>query len=151
MPAPRLASLIGGSAFLCLSLALVGCGGGPAKTNVSGTVTYGDKVVKMGQVNIWGADGVVAADINPDGTYLAKGVAAGEATVSVVSTSPAMDERGGGGRKLPDGIKQDPAEKKADAKDWIAIHADYSSPATSGLKFTVGTGEQKHDVKMAKK
>ena len=37
MPAPRFASLIGASAFLCLSLALVGCGGGPAKTNVSGT------------------------------------------------------------------------------------------------------------------
>ena len=41
MPAPRFATLIGGSAFLLLSFALVGCGGGTAKSNVSGTVSYG--------------------------------------------------------------------------------------------------------------
>ena len=159
MISPRLpvTSLLGGAALLCISFALVGCGSGPAKAKVSGTVTYGDKTVKTGSVFIYGGDGVVvSADINPDGTYVAKDVATGEATACVVTSNPGLSGRPGNtpgkDRKLPEGVKQDPAaEKKVDPKDIIAIHTDYASSLTSGMKFTVGTGDVKYDIKMTKK
>jgi hypothetical protein len=154
MALPRVASLLGGSVFLGLALSLVGCGG-PTKGKVSGTVTYGDKTVKSGQVFLYGGDGaVVSADINPDGSYVVVGVATGEATACVVAANPA-DNRGGGAgkdRKLPEGVKQDnSAEKKIDPKDIIAIHPDYASPLTSGMKFTISSSDHKYDIKMTKK
>ena len=131
--------------FLVTILMVPGCGGGPAKGSLSGTVVYGEKPVKIGKVLAWGGDGSVReGEIMPDGTYLVKDVVAGQVTLCVLSPNPADTPE----RKGPDGKAPPGDGTKANRKDWFLIPPEFSEVKTSPLKTTITSGDQKYDIKM---
>src|SRR5262245_2156892 len=79
-------------AATCLLLPLIGglagCGAGVG--DVSGKVTYQGKTVVCGSVVLVGPDGMTkVGTIQQDGTYVVKGVGAGQVGVAVFSLDPA--------------------------------------------------------------
>jgi hypothetical protein len=138
-------------AFLALLVALgqAGCGG--SKGTVSGTVYYKDAPLKGGTVTFVGKDNAsFLAEIGEDGSYALAKVPPGEVSITVETSSlrppnpnvmrnrPPADAQGG--YKPPD------YEEKA--KRFTPIPGRYADPGQSGLKYTVKSGKQQHDIKL---
>lgn len=71
-------------------LAAAGCAG---KGDLTGTVTYKGQPLRLGAVQVRGADGIVrAGQIGPDGWYTVPGLPAGPAVVAVVCRDPRQVE-----------------------------------------------------------
>ena len=129
MPSPTRLFLL---AFFLLP-SLCGCGGGAG--NVSGSVEYNGKPVKVGEVNFYGADGVPhGAKVDSDGKYAIKGVPTGKCKVVVIALNP---------KNLPSGIRDGKriGPDEADVKNWQALPKKYEDLATSGLEFDVKSGD----------
>ena len=137
-----------------LSLALVGCGASTAK--VSGKVTYGDKIVKGGDVTfVVEGKGTASARINEDGTYTVEGVPAGTAKVcvdtkalnpanvtGVVKFNPPKDA------KLPEGLAGAGADKAELQRRFVAIPERYADLNKTPLTTTITGGTQEYNIKI---
>ena len=144
--------------FLALAIGLLsGCG--PKVNDVSGTVTYQNKVVTSGMVTMVGVDGVpMQAEIKEDGSYLLKGVGVGEVKV-VVSSPPLAAQKGAKkvGRIDPDTGKP-MVSKGTEVADnvtqhqkdtWRAIPIRYSDITQTNLRYTVTAGPSNtHEIKL---
>jgi hypothetical protein len=135
--------VIGALVCLPLALTLVGCGGG-AKASVKGKVAYGSRPVKVGEVVIFGGDGVPrTGKINRDGTYEVTDLVSGSGKVAVRSTNP----------KELAAQDRDPKAKPdpVDLKNWFLLPPSYADPNTSGLTVTIQAGANAHDLNLAEK
>ena len=125
---------------IVLVAGLVGCGS-DGKASVKGKVTYGAKAVKVGEVVIFGGDGVPQKGrINTDGTYEVKDLVCGECKVAVFSVNPTEALAATRDAKTP----PDPQ----DIKNWFPIHSSYEDPNTSGQRITLKAGENEHDIQL---
>ena len=121
---------------------LVGCG--PTMGEVKGTVVYGDRAVKTGEVIIFGSDGVPkTTTIQRDGSYAVKDVAFGNVKIAVRSTNPA--------EVAPKERDKPAAVDPVDLENWFPIHASYNDPNSSGLTATVKGKSAVHEIKMTPK
>ncbi len=128
---------------LFLVLPLAACGG--KKTGVvTGKVTFKEKPLNAGSVVFYGEDGRVdSGNIDSDGSYRINRAPVGNVTVTVtvppdVAARPPTKAPGDRARPHPgDKEKPPPSEVKA-----VQIPKKYSDKKSSGLLFTVTTGEQ---------
>jgi hypothetical protein len=147
-------------AMIPLFLATIGCTG---KGDIQGTVSYrpASKKVAFGTVMFIGADNQPRYGIiNPDGTYLVRGVPSGKAKITVASPNPVQppDARGAGrvdraqiGDRKPEGEGEPSATATAQpapevAKSWFPIPEKYAEPDKSGLAFDVKRGTNTFDI-----
>jgi hypothetical protein len=125
-----------GSSFL---LAVLGCG--TSRGDLSGKVSYKGQVLKSGSVNVLGSDGVSKGGaIQPDGTYLVQGIAAGDVKVSVTSPDPELSQ--------PKQRKKDEPPPKVDRTGWFPIPEDYGDFEKSRLTFTLQSGSNTWDIEL---
>lgn len=133
-----------GMLLLLTALSLAGCG---HKTNgVTGTVRYGGRVLTMGTVSFYGANGeIVSSLISAEGTYRLARVGPGAVRVAVVSHP-----------RVPPALQRDQAPaafapalaaaKPAPERPYTPIPERYQRPDTSGLHFVVERGDQVLDL-----
>jgi hypothetical protein len=130
------------------AMTALGAGGcGKKETTVSGKVLYKGQTLPSGSVVFVGAAGrsSLPAEIQPDGTYLARNVPAGPTKVAVETPPPPSLASG----KLPAGLSPSDPEVKAaqeQARRYVPVPRQYSSPNTSGLTFDVKPGANTHDI-----
>jgi hypothetical protein len=128
-----------------------GCAAG--KADVAGKVTHKGKPVAMGTVIVRGSDGIeMTGAIQPDGSYLVRGVTAGAVKFAVISRDPAVvGARARAGKGRPDGKEETKPEEapkpppENDAK-WFPLPINYESPDSSGLTTTLHSGENSYDL-----
>lgn len=142
--------------FAAYSLALlVGCGA--AKADVRGKVFLEDKKLAMGSVTFIDKDGTPhSGSIGEDGSYSIRGLAVGEARVTVMSKDPSlkpvkkerpeMDQKNRFNDKPP---PKKPPEKGPRDPRWFQVPDEYGNPAAPLLTFTVKTGDNEIDIKMS--
>jgi hypothetical protein len=131
-----------------LVAAVAGCANG-GKADVTGKVTHRGKPVIFGTVILQGPDGIaMTGAIQPDGTYLVQGVAAGPALVGVVSRDPAVRARSSPGRKEKedDAPPPPPSGPVLDRTKWFPLPEKYEDPARSGLTTTLKAGANTYDI-----
>ena len=126
-----------GFVLLALSFAVFsGCG--PTKADVKGTVTYKGKALEGGSIQIQSTKGVVGGDIQPDGTYMVKGVPTGPAKVTVACTDESAMQYN---RELAKGMREhksgQPIPQKDKPKDTLKTPARYADFDKSGLNVEV--------------
>lgn len=120
-------------------LALAGCGGKVG--TVSGKVTYRGQEVPAGLVTFYGPDNsVLRARINPDGTFTAERVPAGEVRVSVDVPQPPPVPRT---PAVPGG----PVDPRV-GLPTVPIPRRYADPNSSGLVLTVHSGAQNYPIEL---
>src|SRR5262245_31026901 len=130
------------------ALATLGAGGcGKKETTVSGKVLYKGQALTSGSVVFVGQAGRsgLPAEIQPDGTYLARNVPPGRTKVAVDTPPPPSLASG----QLPAGLSASDPEVKAaqeQARRYVAVPQQYRSPDTSGLTFDVKPGANTHDI-----
>jgi hypothetical protein len=147
-------------ALLLLVPLLAGCGGA-ARARVSGRVLFQDKPLPGGWVTFRPADpreNAITAAISPEGNYEAT-LPVGEVQISVDNRH--LQPRPAGqaltppeGLKLPEGMPRPSApaappketERDKPAGNYVAIPEKYYTTDSSGLKYTVTKGDQKHDI-----
>jgi hypothetical protein len=128
---PHFFSLL--SVAVLLSLSLPGCGGS-SRADVTGQVTYNGKPLANtgGTISFLGADGIpVAATIDNNGNYQAKGVCVGENKVAVSY----LRNTGQTGKRAPDAKGGPPVTDQSDSP--FLTPASYAMPETSNLKVVV--------------
>ena len=157
--------------FGLLAATLVGCGGGVANApaNVSGKVTYKGAPVTGGVVGFFakGAEGGgYSATINPDGTFRASNVAAGEITVTVETetlnpnikqtayTGGATKGPGGGGAPAggaPKKMASSPRPGNAAKSEavYVKIPGKYAKKDTTTLNANLKAGSNTLDLDLA--
>jgi hypothetical protein len=117
-----------------------GCGG---RGDVSGKVTYQGKTLVWGTVQFEGSDGaLVQGNIHPDGTYLVRGVATGQAKVAVSSINPSSSDfqpRVAPGQHAP---------PRPEVKGWFPIPGKYDTPYQSGLTYLIKSGSNTIDIQL---
>jgi hypothetical protein len=153
-------------ALLCLPLVLVGCGG--SEGTVSGRVLYAGAPLPGGLLTFRPADprqNSVTVELDQQGNYRAV-LPAGDVKVCIDNrelepvrslTLPALPPNlpgevkkalGGGGRdKAPEAADDVPGRSSG---RYVRIPERYHDVETSGLQFTVRSGEQKRDIELAK-
>ncbi|MFO0845949.1 MAG: hypothetical protein U0797_26805 [Gemmataceae bacterium] len=111
------------------AVAVLGCG--PARSNVSGTVSYKGKALTAGTIILLAPDNRShQADIGPDGKYQVAGVARGKVKVAVIVGGPAAAaaarpgqvegprrRQGGQGRRRRDGLAEGGGDEPARQPD----------------------------------
>jgi hypothetical protein len=118
-----------------LGFTLIGCA--PSQGDLAGTVSYKGKPLVRGSVLVVGPDRVPKQGaIDPDGTYLVKGVAPGAIKIAISSPEP----MGSMSRKKDEG----PA--KVDQGGWFRIPEHYSDPEKSTLTFQLKAGANSHSI-----
>jgi len=134
---------------LMLSFAATGCGA--SKGKVSGKVYYKDTPLKGGTVTFIDADKQsYLAEIQEDGSYAIDKVSPGEFSIGV-ETASLQPPNPNAMRNRPPADAQGnykPPDFEARARRFIAIPGRYSDPGQSGLKYSVKTGKQEHDIKL---
>ena len=120
-------------------LAIMGCG---AETGeLSGTVTYNSKPVRMGTVTVAAADGSIqTGTINTDGTYTVTGIPIGPAKISVGSPDPKST-------KVAQRKKEEPPPKP-DTTNWMAIPSKYGDAKDSGLTTEIKSGKNAFPIEL---
>jgi hypothetical protein len=151
------------SLFCCRSL-LVGCllaiaagCGPPERAVVKGKVSYGGEPLPAGTVMFWGADNASAtAMIEKDGSYVINDAPLGDVKITV--TTPKfppghleMMKRMKSGPAVAESVDPNDASKKisimGNIPDKIVdVPPKYTAVETSGLTYTVKSGEQTHDI-----
>ena len=121
-----------------LLLFLAGCQG---TGNVAGKVTFQGKPLVYGTVLLIGSDSKsVQAQIQPDGSYSASGLAPGEVKVAVNSPNPK--------RVAINAAWKDPNKKPPplEVPGWFAIPQKYEDVSTSGLTIPLMSGANEFDI-----
>jgi hypothetical protein len=122
-----------------LLLALVaGCG--PGSGRVTGKVLYKDQPVTSGRVVFEGAGRVESGDITSDGTYRIESAPVGDVKIGVITERPFTPPSG---NQVEAGKS---ARKGPPTQTGVVVPDKYRNTATSGLTYTVGPGEQEHDI-----
>jgi hypothetical protein len=112
-----------------LVMAACGCGGEKTGT-VAGRVDYQGKPLPGGFIDFISDNGRSATGrIEPNGSYVVSGVPIGPAKISVRDLSGAMGAR-------------------SEKEKAIRIPLRYRSAEGSGLRYTVTSGRQDHDVQI---
>jgi hypothetical protein len=129
--------VLGVFGFACLALA--GCGAGTG--DLSGKVTFNDKVVRSGTVTVAASDGTSqSGPIQDDGTYFVQGIPSGEVKIGVASPDPRTIK-----------VAQRKKEEKpaaADASGWFAIPPKYAEAKDSGLTTTIKSGKNEFNLEL---
>jgi hypothetical protein len=143
--------------FVSLLLAACGLSTGCAagKADVAGKVSHKGKAVAMGTVVVRGPDGIeMTGAIQPDGSYLVRGVTAGAVKFGVISRDPAVvGARARAGKGRADGKEEPKGEEppkpppESDAK-WFALPIKYESPDSSSLTTMLHGGENPYDLEL---
>jgi hypothetical protein len=131
--------------FLLLVMA-IGCG--PGKGDLTGSVKYKGKTIKIGTVTVFGSDGVPKSSVidRDTGKFLVQDITAGEVKATVASPDPKEDvvlERSQDPKHVP--------PRKADSetvKLWFDIPARYGHIAKTDLRFTLNRGENQVDLEL---
>jgi hypothetical protein len=139
---------------------LPGCG--PPKGDVTGSVTSQGKPVVWGSVTLVDESGLYhQANIDLEGNYEVKGVAAGPVKIAVVSPNPGGRTVRGGG-PIDSGVAgeaDDPREQFIQGKTkntddrprppngaWFPIDPKYNDPESSGLTGKVEAGRSELNI-----
>jgi hypothetical protein len=147
------------AAAVALSLA-VGCG--PQTATVQGKVTVNGEPLKAGSLQFKSASGlVVAAPIQPDGTYTAVNVPVGTSTVAISAMDPKYEEKmlemagrakqqqAGEGGGAAAGGRAAPKPNEASV-DWEAVYRlvdeKFTAFDTSGLTVNVVGPTTTYDI-----
>jgi hypothetical protein len=147
MNAPRLAFLV-----TVLSIGLVGCG--PGVGDLSGSVSYKGKKVKVGTVTVFGGDGVVKYGlIDRDGNFTVKDVCGGDVRICVASPHPkeSLPYSAGNVTAKDKGPKRDIPKvtmDPVDLKNWFEIPEQYQYPDKSGLTFQMRSGANTFNIEL---
>ncbi len=146
--------------FIGLLVLSVGCGP-PERATVKGKVTLGETPLPVGNVMFWGADNATAtATIDKDGNYVVADAPVGDVkvTVSTPKVNPQQFEmmrsmKNGAAGTTESVDPNDPSRKisimGSIPENVVAAPEKYADPATSGLTYSVKSGEQTHDIKLA--
>lgn len=152
-----------GRLFVAAVLLAAGCGPGQGK--VSGTVLFEGKPVPGGIVRFIPTNsrfGVVSAELDESGNFGPLMLPAGEAIVSIDNRKFAPPPPRVGAVPPPPGLSAElrskmngspaarpqPVQDPAVAARYVKIPDRYYQAETSGLKITVGTGDQRHEIKL---
>lgn len=137
-----------------LLLVATGCGQ-YGQNQVTGKVYFEGKPVSLGAVVFVGTDGAPrTGSIEPDGSFLVKGVTPGPARIAVASLNPAqldadfeieLQEKFA---KL--GIPLPPPEPQ-NTSEWFPIPKAYGDVDTSELKADIQRGTTHFDIHLAEK
>jgi hypothetical protein len=119
-------------------LALLGCG--PSVTEVSGRVTFKDRILSSGSVTFERQDGESSSSaIAPDGSYLIENAPLGPVKIAVASHP-----------LVPPGLIKSPGQaedRRGDLKDGADKIPDrYQDPQKSGLTYTVERGSHTFNI-----
>jgi len=137
-----------GFALLALSFA-ISSGCGRSKAEVKGKVTYKGKNLDGGSIQIQTTKGVVAGDIQPDGTYSIKNVPVGLAKVAVAWTDEAAIQYN---RDLAKGMREkkagQPIPQHDKPKDTLKTPAKYADFDKSGLTVEVKGPITPYDIEL---
>jgi hypothetical protein len=140
--------IVGATVFGLLAVnfvTLLGCS--PAKSSVTGRVTYKGKTMTSGSVIMVGPDGAAGTSIiDGIGTYRIEGLTPGKIQVAVCNPSQAEVSRGArpGLTRTGDAKGTKPAENP----DWIAIPNYYTDPSTSNVTVSLKSGANKFDIEL---
>ncbi len=131
---------------LCLSALVLASGCGKSTGKVSGKVTLNGQPLKGGgTVTFEGSKGGVSGTITSEGTYTIVSAPEGAVKITLASGMGAGDM--GGAETDPS--KMRPPRKMAPAARAFGlgnIPEKYKKPETSGLTYTVTSGEQTFDI-----
>ncbi|MDB5312469.1 MAG: hypothetical protein JWO38_6671 [Gemmataceae bacterium] len=136
----------GVAAGLVLAVGVVGCGGGPKRVSVSGTVTYAGKPVPVGTVSFIGTADVIESSPITDGKYTIANAPVGPVKVTI--STPAA----------PTGVAKKQMQQKYEGMSYdgggdkaVVVPPKYNTPGTSDLTYTViDAPTQSHDITLAK-
>jgi hypothetical protein len=138
---PRAGVPQGAWVFLLLVLGASGCGFGEAGVGeVTGTVTFKDRLLTSGDVLMVTADGQKKwGAISPEGKYRVKDVPVGPVTIAVKDRP-----------RAPPGLTnfRPPGRKAPPAEPYVQIPRKYTEPEKSGLTYTVERGPQTFHIKL---
>jgi hypothetical protein len=130
--------------LILVLLAAAGCTGQPNQCTVSGRVLYGTEPLRSGTVVFLLADGTKkGTPIGSDGRYRMTGIDAGPVQIGILNHArvpPGLSARGGPGAKAG-----------GDEEPRVQIPADYNSPESSGLRYTVISGSHEHNIEIPAK
>ncbi len=155
------------AAFCVFSAFAVSIGCGPevrARAVVNGKVSIDGKNLTTGMVTFSSKDNRFhgSAPIDANGSYTMNDAPVGEVTVQVavqrpIAAMPGMPGASGTApkgmvMKSPDGSMEMATvqAKKIDPSKVVVIPEKYSNPSTSGLTYTVGSGNSTFDIKLTK-
>ncbi|HEY7314101.1 MAG TPA: hypothetical protein VH643_32420 [Gemmataceae bacterium] len=141
-----------GCLFFALLFLAAGCNRQPrsaAHADVSGKVLLQGQPLPGGRVTFTAVKGGFSStgDIKEDGSYRIN-APVGEVMVGV-DNSMLQKTRRGAPKQQPR-LRPPGAEEEHPIKGrWVNIPSQYSDPQTSGLKYTVTSGAQNHDIELA--
>jgi hypothetical protein len=125
----------------CVVLLFIVLGCGPGRGDLTGTVSYQGKALKVGSVSVLGSDGIPKTDsIRDDGTFLVRDIPAGTIKIAVNSRDPAKSQ--------PKTRKKGAPPPKADRTGWFPIPEKYSDFAKSELSLTLNRGANSWDIEL---
>jgi hypothetical protein len=140
-------------------LLCTGCG---SKGDIKGKVTFKDKTVVYGTVNLIDSEGVPHPGvIDPQGNYLIRGVPIGLAKLAVNSPDPKVvydqvhamqsgrPNRSNDGKKGKGNADKVPKPDPEVVKNWVEItQPNVGDPEKSGLTIEVKSGENPHNIQL---
>jgi hypothetical protein len=114
---------------------------------VSGRVLFQGKPLPGGKVSFVAVNGGFAStgDIDENGNYQIK-PPVGDVEISVTNR---MLQSGYGAKAPPHPKKAGSEEARPVKGRWVNIPSSYADPRTSGLKYTVKSGSQSHDIELS--
>ncbi len=129
--------------FIAL-LGLIGCGKSTGK--VTGKVTYQNKPLEFGSVQLETSRGAFVGQISSDGSYTVEGVPTGTAKVSITCQDPKYAAYM---KQLSASARDKSIPKpKGSPEDFNKIPSKYGDFSTSGLTIDVKGGSQSHDINL---
>jgi hypothetical protein len=129
-----------------LFVAVLGCSGGSGpNTTVKGKVLMGGQPVNGGLIFVGVDNKEMPFPINPDGSYLAKGVPVGQAKV-MVKGGPAAAGPVGGGPVIPKDMSKD-MMSKGTVQGGVSPPPKYGTPA-GAFTIDVKEGETTKDFEL---
>jgi hypothetical protein len=115
---------------------VVGCGRG--RGDLQGTVTFQNKPVRFGSVQVLGSDGITkAGSINDDGTYVVEDILAGPIKIAVHSPDPGQ---------IHVATRKGEPPPKADRSKWFRLPDKFADFDKSELTFSLRAGPNTFDI-----
>ena len=129
---------------------VLGCSEPKTPARLTGKVTYKSDLVKGGTITLYGKeDSSYSIIINSDGTFDKADLPSGDLDVTIETESVKTNPKGeyGGGKAPKDkGMSSTPASMGGAPKgEYVKIPEKYAKRETSGLKVTLGKGQNNKD------
>jgi hypothetical protein len=141
------------SQFAVLGALLVAGCSGRGVGEVSGKVTYKERPLTTGSITFIAPNiPPIVARIEPDGSYVAKNVPAGDVVITIMSLDPAAVSKvqGKSASDLPPEAPRNSSNQRdrPDNTGWFAIPVKYSHAGSSDLKLSVKPGANDYPVQL---